>query len=46
MEQDGLVLLNADGIVVWHRKSAPADGARTDFAVIPDQQGQQNGCSL
>lgn len=45
MEQDGQVLLDADGIVVWHREPAPA-AARTDFAAIPDQQGPQNGCGL
>lgn len=46
MEQDGLVLLDAAGIVVWHRESAPAAVARTDYAVIPLQQGPQNGCCL
>ncbi|MEW5927046.1 MAG: hypothetical protein AB1941_06165 [Gemmatimonadota bacterium] len=44
MEHGGLDLLDADGIVVWHRELAPA-AARINFAVIPDQQGPRNGRS-
>lgn len=45
MEQDGLDLRGADGIVVWHREPAPAAAATINIAAIPDQQGPRNGRS-
>ncbi len=46
VEQDGVDLLGADRIVAWHPGAAPAaTAAKSNFAVIPDQQGPQNGRS-
>jgi hypothetical protein len=42
-EQAGLDQLRADGIVVWHRKLAPAAAVTTHLAAIVDQHGRESG---